>query len=364
MMQVSCNAQESPVAFPKLVVIDSLSGDSTLTADTCNGSSREVTVAYTSPLQSCRVTTNITSQQEYAVRGTLAQVVSKYVDPDHQCLLSTQVLYSEDSSLSAVSPSADTASSPNSITAKTYVVPSPSGPVLSRCSEAGESVTEPPAAAEVCSPLQPLWPTQQNPDNLESMLPSNMRMRATDSGVLSSSGNRQPRGGWSWSSTAPPLTYNQISQVNLIEADPAETWSNLCELPASWQFDQSEPTYLQVADHELVDVKPELQEQQRWIPDSYEALSNALHILQSSEDENENHHFSAVSVSQCLPDNTWESYICNDPCNPTANDSTMQITCSTNQSTTPYVYSDGHHHLSFLADHVMQEESVPILSYS
>ncbi|KAG0622889.1 hypothetical protein M758_3G131600 [Ceratodon purpureus] len=184
---------------------------------------------------SCRET--ITRRSFQGGAGSIAEVVSQYVEPScvrvihnhsSHCLLSTQVPYSEvESSLSA-----DTASSPNSATG-----------VLSLSSEVN-SIRElaAPMAAEVAQ-IDP----RLNPDNIECVLPLSMRSPLDSENVdhcMSENGEFS----------------NTTGVVNSSEQDPAETWSNLCELPASWDF-----TCFPSGSELIHDVKPVF-----GAPDSFE----------------------------------------------------------------------------------------------
>lgn len=138
--------------------------------------------------------------------GSIAEVVSQYVDgscarvlqkSSRHCLLSTQVPYSDvESSLSA-----DTASSPTSVAG-----------VVSLSSEV-DSVREPVEVGQIDPML--------NPDNIECVLPLSMRSPLDADNVdhcMSRNGDFSTR-----------VTNSSVP-------DPAETWSNLCDLPASWDF--------------------------------------------------------------------------------------------------------------------------------
>lgn len=173
--------------------------------------------------------------------GTLAQVVSKYVCIDNghrnipsisldnnrsessKCLLSTQVPYSEDSSTSSVSPSADTATSPDSISA----LPASVDSEMNFTSYSGKSSM-----------------FNQNPDNLLSILPSNMNPQ-------------QQQGEWPSNMTRLRCLEVPASWSGVI-CEPTETWSNLCELPAAWQYYTDPGLVANEMEVELVDVKRDL----------------------------------------------------------------------------------------------------------
>ena len=153
--------------------------------------------------------------------GSIAEVVSQYVDgscarvqqkSSRHCLLSTQVPYSDvESSLSA-----DTASSPTSVAG-----------VVSLSSEV-DSVREPVEVGQIDPML--------NPDNIECVLPLSMRSPLDADNVdhcMSRNGDFSSR-----------VTNSSVP-------DPAETWSNLCDLPASWDF-----SCLLSGSELLHDVKP------------------------------------------------------------------------------------------------------------
>lgn len=195
--------------------------------------------------------------------GTLAQVVSKYVsiengapngvpnnaslravpsnsvdnndklvDPS-QCFLSTQVPYSEDSSTSSVSPSGDTATSPDSW----FQLPAPST----------DSFV--PAGGK----MHQLCNATTNPDNLQSMLPPSFC-----SGMHI---NQYHRGDWTLHEIC-NLDVESIRPLNTWNGAtcgaPSESWSNLCELPAAWQYYTDPGMVANEMEHELVDVKREL----------------------------------------------------------------------------------------------------------
>lgn len=206
------------------------SAESTLTdnIDDSMTTCAEITQALT---QNCRETSF------EVVAGSIAQVVSRYVDSSprsmrtgtrnalginsNPCLFSTQVPYSDDSSLSMASPPADTASYPNS-------------GVVSHSSVVGLPRDVP--VSEVCcrSNQGPVDPTQ-NPDNIQCMLPLSLRTSLSlDSQDLYGD---LPLG---WSVQPQTTTTGLISSSSFypqtMEPDLSQTWSNLCELPASWDF--------------------------------------------------------------------------------------------------------------------------------
>lgn len=202
--------------------------------------------------------------------GTLAQVVSKYFPIDNgvlrnvtsnealgmtdpgdslvdssQCFLSTQVPYSEDSSTSSVSPSNDTATSPDSATARSPPRFLPSSV---------ENSLDPGSAVEMIN-FSSSTTFNQNPDNLQSILP------------LSVSSAMQQLGDWlncSSSSSSQPeqnIVTVSMTQKSWTSCEPqpaAESWSNLCELPAAWQYYIDPGLVANEMEHELVDVKREL----------------------------------------------------------------------------------------------------------
>ena len=202
----------------------------------------QITVSSESTLTETRHGSRVSKFHDDEV-GTLAQVVSKYVCIDNghgimpskplenqasessQCLLSTQVPYSEDSSTSSVSPSADTATSPNSASA----LPTP-------------VYTEIPFAP---------FPTKssmfnQNPDNLSSILPSNMNLQ------------QQAQLG-EWPTDMPRLRCLEVpASWSGIPCEPSETWTNLCELPAAWHYYTDPGLAANEMEMELVDVKRDL----------------------------------------------------------------------------------------------------------
>lgn len=182
--------------------------------------------------------------------GTLAQVVSKYVSIDtgvhstvkssdsldsSHCFLSTQVLYSEDSSTSSVSPSADTATSPDARRPPRFL---------------GSSL-DPNSAVEMIFSSST---TNQNPDNLQSILPPSVA-----SGM-------QQRGDWlncssssSSSSCQPDMNVTTVTKNSWKSCEPPlESWSNLCELPAAWQYYTDPGMVANEMEDEFVDVTREL----------------------------------------------------------------------------------------------------------
>jgi hypothetical protein len=195
---------------------------------------QKVTVSNESALTETGQTSRVSRFYEDDGAGTLAQVVSKYVCIDgpcrrmvgsdntnnlsaesSKCLLSTQVPYSEDSSTSSVSPSADTATSPDSAS-----VVVPDSDVNLYCS------------------------VNQNPDNLQSILPSNMNLN-------------QQQG--EWASNVTRLRSLEVpASWSGVACEPSETWSNLCELPAAWQYYTDPGLVASEMEVELVDVTRDL----------------------------------------------------------------------------------------------------------
>jgi hypothetical protein len=163
--------------------------------------------------------------------GTLAQVVSKYLPTENssQCFLSIQVPYSEDadSSTSSVSPSTDTATSATARSQRPEFLP----PI--------------PVEASL-EPVEMITCLSKNPDNLQSILPLSVSSAMRDSWLncsnSSSSSSSVVRNSW----TVSPA------------AQPHESWSNLCELPAAWQYYTDPGLVANEMEHELVDVKREL----------------------------------------------------------------------------------------------------------
>lgn len=235
--------------------------------------------------------------------GTLAQVVSKYVCIDtgkagssfgtqlsdsSKCLLSTQVPYSEDSSTSSVSPSADTATSPDSA----------SGLPTSGDSE-----------MVFCKPSM----FSQNPDNLQSILPSSVNGYESQYSM-----NTQMQGDW-------PINMTRLRSLEVpaswsgVTCEPSESWSNLCELPAAWQYYTDPGLVANDMEVELVDVKRELAMRNM----SCEAASSAAAPWQSFQDDGCDGCFSSAdwrfpvhcdagSSISCLSDTGSDEYLCCD----------------------------------------------------
>lgn len=185
--------------------------------------------------------------EDHAVQGTLAQVVSKYVgvgfdsmsvltnraisSSPNPCLLSTQVPYSDDSSLtnSPVSSSAtDTASSPEYSASRPHHGSSSPSQHFSL-----------PARQLTFSPSN----MTANPDNLQSILPSscmsnNSSSSLPNSGMMQFSDHLQQQqhhqqheqraGEWLWNNNNNSCT----SQL-------PESWNNLSDIPPAWQFQLS-----------------------------------------------------------------------------------------------------------------------------
>ncbi|XP_024369863.1 uncharacterized protein [Physcomitrium patens] len=192
------------------------------------------------------------------ISGTLDQVVSKYVDSSvivnfedtgselgviepRKCLLSTQVPFSDESSssISTMSRSADTASSPTRAAAD-------SPGLFSLSSEVEPSLSNL-TANEGCNQSSPViavnrFPSR-NPDNLESILPSSL---ICNRGYHSAAPNAE----WVWDKPdLHPLTALDSTAITsrvdkVTKCDPNHnTWQNLCELPVSiTQFLSSDST--------------------------------------------------------------------------------------------------------------------------
>ena len=205
-------------------------------------------------------------ETEKAGLGTLDQVVSKYVDStgpstvtayedtggvmeSKECLLSTQVPYSDESSssTSASRPNADTAeSSPTVPTA----APAPlaahaaagSPGLFSLSSEVESTYGSSSATTEVCNRpsaatllvQQSNHPSSRNPDNLESILPSSL---------IPTREYHHPHAphpnSWAWDmpvhpSPASPNFHGPVDvmkQEYNCDSHHSGTWQNLCELP-------------------------------------------------------------------------------------------------------------------------------------
>ncbi|XP_024388171.1 uncharacterized protein [Physcomitrium patens] len=166
--------------------------------------------------------------------GSIDQVVSQFVESSpsvvtagtsstlafnsDQCSFSTQISYSDDSSMSMASPPADTASFLDS-------------GVLSRSSEV-ECLLEA-RTDEVCScSSYGLINPSQNPDNLQCMLPLSMRTSSLVPHDLyaesSASCSLQPP------AATTGVVHSSDNFPHISEQDQSKTWSTLCELPASW----------------------------------------------------------------------------------------------------------------------------------
>ena len=177
-----------------------------------------------------------------------------------ECLLSTQVPYSDEYSTSSVSLSTDTASSPNcgavtgssrlgslSSEVNSFRVPAPEV----CCRSAASSGT----SSMLTSPCR-------NPDNLQSILPSSMT--SSQKPRLFSSDHHQQQqqqqhrcDEWSWAmladqlSKVQPTTCATSMRQNNCDGnhymqwtcDPTLTWQNLCELPGAPNQDYVETNH-------------------------------------------------------------------------------------------------------------------------
>ncbi|KAG0563878.1 hypothetical protein KC19_8G066600 [Ceratodon purpureus] len=301
--------------------------------------------------------------------GTLAQVVSKYLPVDNgvlrtvtsndavdmtdvcdshvdssQCFLSTQVPYSEDSSTSTVSPAHDTATSPDSTIARS---PPRFLPSLV------ENSLDPGSAIEMISfPSSTTF--NQNPDNLQSILP--LSVLPLSILPLSISSSLQQRGDWlncSSSSSSQPEQKNivtvSMAQNSWTSCEPhqaaSESWSNLCELPAAWQYYTDPGLVANEMEHELVDVKREL--------DTHDSCEGSVAWHQNFQDEgcdacffSDDWRFPAQctdsgSVSSVSDANSDVEYLCTDV-HPSLSH--------------PLYGDDTSHQLIFpVADHIMDE---------
>lgn len=207
--------------------------------------------------------------------GTLNQVVSKYVDPNgpsatiafeetavecvvinpKECLLSTQVPYSDESSSSTSAISrfnADTASS------LTSAVASNSG-LFSLSSEVESTYSDPNSTEVCCQPSATLTmntTTGRNPDNLESILPPSL---LTNREYHSSPLHRN----WVWNMPI-PITHASVTALHrttttfgvdtVTKCDyHHNTWQNLCELPDTVaQFLSFDSTHSNVKQEQLL----------------------------------------------------------------------------------------------------------------
>lgn len=183
------------------------------------------------------------------ISGTLDQVVSKYVDSSvivnfedtgselgviepRKCLLSTQVPFSDESSssISTMSRSADTASSPTRAAADSPGLFSLSSEVESTYSGpySSEARHQPSAALTLNTSLC------RNPDNLESILPPSLltNWEYHDAPLHASWVWDMPIPHTSASVTALHSTTTTSRADTVTKCDPHHnTWQNLCELP-------------------------------------------------------------------------------------------------------------------------------------
>ena len=193
----------------------------------------------TAPAQRRKVSHAVTVQDRRGVESS-------------ECLLSTQVPYSDEYSTSSVSLSTDTASSPNcgavtgssrlgSLSSEVNSIRVPAPEVC--CRSAASSGT----SSMLTSPCR-------NPDNLQSILPSSMtssqntRLFSSDHHHHHHQQQQQHRRDeWSWAmladqiSKVQPTTCATSTRQNNCDGndhmqwncDPALSWQNLCELPGT-----------------------------------------------------------------------------------------------------------------------------------
>ncbi|XP_024401854.1 uncharacterized protein [Physcomitrium patens] len=234
--------------------------------------------------------------------GTLSQVVSKYVtvdketltvsssSPDNrlvdssQCFLSTQVSYSEDSSSNlVVSSYIDTATSPDS----------------ARFIPSSVESSEPGSAAGVtfCNTSS----SNRNPDNLQSILPPNVSsaMHNAPRPVYAQPCLDEPRPGLTQNATWSDVTH-----------DRAESWRNLCEPPAAWQYYTDPGMVANDMEDELVDVTRELA--MRTSTACQGTQDGGCGECFMSGDWLFPHCDAADSSFSCMSDISGDEYLCND----------------------------------------------------
>lgn len=179
--------------------------------------------------------------------GTLSQVVFKYVNVDKElpavgsnsvhrslvdssnCFLTTEVSHSEDSTTLPVSSFVDTATSLDS--ARLLSIP--------------VEALEPCSGAEMfCN--SPIF--NQNNDKLQSIFPSTVSfaMHTNDQ-----------QADWPCSNLNQP-SVTHLDTWNGVTYEPSESWGNLCELPAVWQYYADPEMVANDMEGEMIDVTHEL----------------------------------------------------------------------------------------------------------
>lgn len=233
--------------------------------------------------------------------GSLAQVVSKFVciEQGHvtgsssshtislidssQCFVSTQASNSEDLSTSSVSPSIDTATSPNSVRFLSVSVGS----------------SDPPSAAEMIYCSTPIF--NQNPDDLQNIL-----IPCASSSLL----NKLHQSGGPRSNVSSQSIMTRHDIWNGICCETSESWSSLCELPAAWQYYTDPGMVANDMEYELIDVTREL------------AMRKSVACQSCQDDGCEEcfmngdwqflHCDAADSLISCVSNIGGDEYLCND----------------------------------------------------
>jgi hypothetical protein len=156
--------------------------------------------------------------------------------PPNPCLLSTQVPYSDDSSLanSPVSPSAtDTASSPEYSASKPHH--GPSSPSQHFSLPARQLLFSPPTMTANPDNLQSILPSSCMSNNSSSSLPNSGMMQFSDHLQQQQQHHQQHEqrpGEWLWNN-------NNNNNNNSCTPQLPETWNNLSDVPPAWQFQLS-----------------------------------------------------------------------------------------------------------------------------